>query len=378
MLLIGKPLLRALLVSCLAWPAGALAQAPPPASAGLPLALRQIALLELGGAPGNMNAASAGGMIIISNTAWAGEAKVAVFDPVRRRVIGHIPGIIQPRGIASDEIAKQLYIADAAASSVAVVSYDGWKLARRIAVPVPPGDIALGGNMLWIASARGNDLYGVPLDAANASNAQTTKFDAGGRISGIAYDAASHRLFASLNDRAAVAVIDTQTPTAAPTIWKLAASEPTGIAADATTGHLFVAVRYAVLSLDLATGRELSRAPAAAGADTLRLASLHLGDKDDLPTNDLDAAQSSQSATPKNPQPPPAPNTLWVGATDGTIALLAISSSGILSPEVEFHSDVRGSHFAYDPERHSAFLPGGRNGKARLAIIRAIAAGSSH
>ena len=116
----------------------------------------------------------------------------------------------------------------------------------------------------------------------------------------------------------------------------LFASQPTGIVYDRKLDRLYVAVRYAVLSVNPNDGAELARVPADGGIDRLWL------DEDS--------------------------RTLY-GAAGGS--LLVMRADARLHALAELQTDVKGYSVAYDPERKLVFFPGGREGRSKLLLLKA-------
>jgi hypothetical protein len=99
-----------------------------------------------------------------------------------------------------------------------------------------------------------------------------------------------------------------------------------------------LAVRRAVIELDATTGNEIARAPAPAGADSLW----------------LDTAAS----------------VLYVASGGGYVNLY--NTQGGLTAVEEVRTEVRGHSIAYDPARKLVFVPGGREGRSKLLILKQI------
>jgi hypothetical protein len=97
-------------------------------------------------------------------------------------------------------------------------------------------------------------------------------------------------------------------------------------------------VRYAVVTLDADTGAELSRAGAPAGVDSLW----------------LDQASG----------------TLYAAA-GGAVCIMKARPGG-LTLQSELNVDVKGQSLAYDPETKLIYLPGGREGRSKLLIMKEV------
>jgi outer membrane protein assembly factor BamB len=110
------------------------------------------------------------------------------------------------------------------------------------------------------------------------------------------------------------------------------------MALDANARRLYVAVRYAVVTLDTDSGAELSRIGAPAGVDSLWL---------DQPGGTLYAAAG------------------------GTVCIMKTREGG-LAHDSELNVDVRGSSLAYDPNTKLIYMPGGRDGRSKLLIMKQV------
>jgi DNA-binding beta-propeller fold protein YncE len=117
--------------------------------------------------------------------------------------------------------------------------------------------------------------------------------------------------------------------------FNLSASQPTGLVYDPQYNELYVAVRYAVLAISADTGAEVGRVPAPSGVDALWL--------------------------------DPESHTLYA-ASDGS--LLMMQAKGRLVASEEIPTDVKGHTVAYDAAKRLVLLPGGREGKSKILILR--------
>ncbi len=294
--------------------------------------LRQIALVQLPGQPGFDGVAMANGNIVISHP---GAQSVDIFNPLKRRIVAHVQGISAARGIAVDDASKTVFIADSAKQQIAVVSSSDWSLKKTLHLDIAPQDLVFvpKQNALYVSAVISPSLLFVPLDGT-----APTVIDVGGRVEGMAYDPQTSRIFAAVNNLDEIAVLEgSGAQTKIADHWKLNASQPTGLVFDSQVGRLFVAVRYAVLSLNANTGQEISRVPTSAGTDTLRFE--------------------------------PSDQVLYAGSTDGTVTTIA-ANKGTLLLQNELRTDVKGHCFAVDPQSHLLYLPGGREGKSKLVILK--------
>ena len=117
--------------------------------------------------------------------------------------------------------------------------------------------------------------------------------------------------------------------------FTLQGSMPTGLVYDRQLDRLYVAIRNAVLALDAKTGSEVGRVAAPVGTDRLWL-------------------------DPKS-------RTLFAVAY-GAVAVMHAGNQ--LTAVDELPIDVKGHAFAFDSETEFLYLPGGREGRSKLLILK--------
>jgi DNA-binding beta-propeller fold protein YncE len=293
--------------------------------------LRQIGILDIPGPPGFDEAVFANGMLVLSHEAGN---TLDIFDPARRRVVAQVPGMSSPHGLAVDARNARVYVANSGAGNITVVSSQQWKVERSIPLEAEPYALALapGGQQLFVANARNASITAVDL-----ADGKLTTVDVAGSPQSMAFDPDRHVLYASLQDTAEIITVDPGTLKVMKR-FKLRASQPTAIALNAASHRLYVAVRHAVLTLDAESGNELGRAPAPAGVDSLWI---------DAPAGMLYGASAG--------------GFVDVFRTDST-----------LTPVEEIRTEVNGHTLAFDPARRYIYLPGGREGRSKLLILKQI------
>jgi DNA-binding beta-propeller fold protein YncE len=294
-------------------------------------ALRQIAVLDLPGRPGFDEIAFAHGMILVSH---GGAGTVDLFDPTKRRIVGHILDMSSPRGVAVDESAHLVYIANSGARNIVVVSTDDWQVKRTFPVGSTPDALFLlpAEHSLYVTFPDSQSVAALDI---SLNGQVVSQADVKGRPSAFAYDPSRRQLLLTVQDRRSILVLS-------PTLRVLAhfdlnASEPTGIAFSPLHDRLYVAVRYAVLALDPDTGKELSRSAVAGGIDQLSL---------DEPTSSL------------------------IGVSNGSVFVIPATAS--LGPANEMAVEVKGHTLAYDSANGYVYLPGGREGRSKLLILKRL------
>ncbi|MGC2111020.1 MAG: YncE family protein [Candidatus Korobacteraceae bacterium] len=288
--------------------------------------LRQIGMVNLPGAPGFGQMAFANGLLVMTQT---GASAVDVFDPARRRVVAQITGLQSPRGIAVDENAGKVYVADHGANSIAVINMDGWKVSDSIPLQGSPDTLLLNSGKLYWTDAESGTVALVDVGTKQTVSSVNT----GGTPRDLAFDPGRNLIFVTVQDLHQVIAIDPQTKIV--NRFTLNASQPTGLVFDSHSGELYVAVRYAVLAINASSGVEVNRVSAPAGVDALWL--------------------------------DPGSRVLYA-ASEGS--LLTIHANGRLTPVDEITTQVKGHTVAYDAAKHLVLLPGGREGKSRILILR--------
>lgn len=293
--------------------------------------LRQIAIIDLAGQPGFDAVGIANGALLMAHSA---ANSVDVFDLAKRRVVARVEHVRGAAGIAVDTKDSRVFLSSPDGQSIVVISSESWDVQSVIPVKAPVENILFvpQNGRLYLANSRDQSIgY---LDFAHSNAVQTA--DAGGLPERLVFDPQKNLLYATLQDKHQIGVYDPDLKPVAN--WNLKGSEPTGLAIDPATRRLYVAVRYAVLALNADTGAELNRVGAPAGVDSLW----------------LDSADHKLLA-----------------AAGGTVCIMDVQPYG-LSRGDELNIDVRGHSLAYDPETKLIYVPGGRDGRSKLLILKPL------
>src|SRR5438552_12097991 len=300
--------------------------------------LREIAMLDISGRPGFETLAFARGYLVMAHD---GAGKVDIFDPAKRRFVAEISGIVSPRGVAVDDANGRVYIADAGTNSIEVINSTNWQVEERIALSRAPENLLLlpGTTNLVATNPYARSLTLV----SHQINREMQIIDVSGDPDLMVYDPLRNAIFVTLEDQNMVVAYPASLERDAKPIhtMKLKASQPTGIILVSTSRTLFVAVRFAVLALDADSGAELSRIPVAAGTDRLWLDS--------------------------------AGNVLYAASSDGTVTVMRVKGRQ-LQYDSELKTDVKGHSLAFDSERKLIYVPGGREGKSKMVILKQFGA----
>ncbi len=293
--------------------------------------LRQIAMVDLPGQPGFEAVAMVNGSLLLAHSA---ADTVDVFDLTKRRVIAQVKHVRGASGIAVDEKNQRVFLSSPDRRSIVVISSSTWDVQGMIPVQSEAEHILYvpSNNRLYMANSRDQSIAYVDLAANNAVH----KLDANGLVERLAFDPGKNLIYATLQDKHSVAAYDLELKPVSN--WVLKASQPTGMALDDKARRLYVAVRYAVVTLDADSGAELSRIGAPAGVDSLWL---------DQPGGTLYAAAG------------------------GTVSIMKTRDGG-LTHDSELNVDVRGSSLAYDPNTKLIYMPGGRDGRSKLLIMKQV------
>ena len=295
---------------------------------GFAQGVKEIAMLDVPGKPGFDGMAIVRGMVLISHS---GAGTVDIFDPMKRRLIAHVKGMSEPRGIAVDEDGGQIFIANYGAKNIVSIAAGDWHVIETIQLNAAPANIAFIPSWGVIAATDPIGQQLILIDIRSRQQANTIPL--GGSPSGLAFDNQRGLIYVSLQDSKQVVALNRELQMVRR--MPLNASQPTEVVYDRKLDRLYVSVRYAVLSLN-ADGKELSRVPADGGIDRLWL--------------DGDS------------------QTLY-GAAGGS--LLVMRADARLHAIDELATDVKGYSVAYDPEHKLVFFPGGREGRSKLLMLKA-------
>ncbi len=289
--------------------------------------LSRIAMIDIPGQPGFQAVALFDGKLLISHTA---NDSVDVFDIAKRRVIAQVKDMKGASGLVVDAASGKAYVANADANEIAVLSTKDWSVRQRIPLKAAPRSLLLVPELGTLYSANWHQRSLSAVDLKQGTS-RTVAID--GSPGHLAFDPEQKRLYATLEDVRQVAVLSPELQVVKR--YPIQGSQPTGILFDPTNRRLYVAVRYAVVSLDPDSGREVGRSAAPAGVDTLKLDG----------------------------------NRLYAAASGGVVLIYRVTGSGLVA-EHEVTSDVKGHTLAYDAERGMILLPGGREGRSKLLLLR--------
>jgi YVTN family beta-propeller protein len=297
------------------------------AAFGKTSSLRQVAMVYIPGHPGFQAVGFVDGRLIISHS---GDSAVDIFNVKMRRVDAQIK-IEKPRGIAVDERGAKLYVADAGANSIAVISTKSWKLENTIPVEVQPGPLALSpdGQTLYVGNSAAQSVSAI--DLTKVKPAATVPL---GHVDALVYDAARNAIYATLEDQAQVAVLDPGLKIVRR--FPLIASQPSALALDGQARRLYVAVRNAVVALEADSGREVGRVAAPMGVDSLWL--------------------------------DPGSGTLYAAASNEVDVIS--TKGGQFASKDQLQLTVRGHGLVYDPDRKLLLMPSGHDGRSLVLILR--------
>ncbi|MGI9102369.1 MAG: YncE family protein [Terriglobales bacterium] len=294
--------------------------------------VRRVAMVEIPGNPGFNGVVFTNGCLVMAHP---GASSVDVFNVVKRRVVATLKDMKGASGVAADDKGGRVYVANSDSHEIAVISTKDWKIERRIPLKTSPDALLLVPELGKLYASNWRDQSISIVDLNQGSVADTVVI--GGRPEYLVFDPATRQIFTTLEDLRQVAVLDPSLKIVKR--FPLVASEPTGLALDAKSRRLYVAVRSAVLALDADSGQELRRVAAPSGIDMLW----------------LDEAGGK----------------LYGAAVGGTIAVFD-AAGGKFAADREYNTEVHGHTLAYDPAKKMIFLPGGRDGRSKLLMLRRL------
>jgi len=289
-------------------------------------------MIDLAGQPGFDAVGIANGALLMAHSA---ANSVDVFDLAKRRVVARVEHVRGASGIAVDEKGGRVFLSSPDRGSIVVIAADSWDVKSVIPVKAPVESILYvpGNNRLYLANSRDQSIGYVDF----AHNNEVHTADATGMPEHLVFDPAKNLIYATLQDTRKIGIFDLDLRPQA--YWTVKGSQPTGLALDPNGRRLYVAVRYAVLALNADTGAELNRVGAPAGIDALW----------------LDAGDRKLLA-----------------AAGGTVCIMNTQTNGLTRGD-ELNIDVRGHSLAYDPDTKLIYVPGGREGRSKLLILKPMA-----
>jgi DNA-binding beta-propeller fold protein YncE len=296
--------------------------------------LKQVGMVDLPGTPGFDEAAFAKGILLISH---ATANTVEIFDPRKRRVIGKVSDMSQPHGITVDEDNGRAYIANSGANNLVVLSTSDFQVQRTIALPFSPRALLYVSQtkLIYVVCPEARRLLTVDPKLGTTTHTVDTQ----AHPEYVAYDPGRDLIYVTLQDKKQIQAYRATTLEAVKN-FSLQGSMPTGLVYDQQLDRLYVAIRNAVLAVDAKTGTEVGRVAAPTGTDRLWL-------------------------DPKS-------RTLFAVAY-GAVALLHAGDQ--LTAVEELPIDVKGYAFAFDSETGFLYLPGGREGRSKLLILKQLSSG---
>ena len=295
--------------------------------------LSTVAMIDLPGRPGFDAVAMANNLIVISHT---GANAIDIFDPQKRRLVAQVTNIAQPRGIAVDAKNNRLFVA-IANSVIDVVSSQDWEVKDSFSLQGSPDVLALSsdGTRLYVGDKTNSSVF--VMDTSLRKTIGTVEL--GGRPEAIALGE-GNLVYVTVQDQQSIVSIDPQLKVTGQ--FKVNGSQPTGLVFDAPSHRLFVAVREAVLAISSDNGDEVGRVNAQRGVDTLYF--------------------------------DPASHTLFAS---GGGSILAINTNGGFGALDELLADVKGHTIVFDASRKLIFMPGGREGRSKVLIVRDVTPGAT-
>jgi DNA-binding beta-propeller fold protein YncE len=291
--------------------------------------LRQVGMVDLPGTPGFDEVVFAKGMLLISH---ATANTVEIFDPKKRRVIGKVTNMSQPHGIAVDEESGRAYIANSGANNLVVLSTTDFQVQRTIALPFSPRALLYVPKTKLVYVVCAADQRLLIVDPQLGTTTRTVDTQAHPEY--LAFDPGRDLIYVTLQDQKKIQAYEATELKPAKS-FSLQGSMPSGLVYDPQLDRLYVAIRNAVLDIDAKTGLELSRVAAPTGTDRLWLA--------------------------------PESRTLFAVAYG---AVVLMHAGDRLSATNELPVNVKGHAFAFDGQTKLIYLPGGREGRSKLLILK--------
>src|SRR3954468_12391773 len=125
--------------------------------------LKQVAIIDLPGRPGFDAVAFANNHLVIAHAA---AGTVDIFNPVRRRLVAQVTNLARPTGIAVDEQAGKVYIANSDAKNIVVINTKDWQVASTTPLQAEPVSLLIANKTLYISQPRAFSIATLPLQQA--------------------------------------------------------------------------------------------------------------------------------------------------------------------------------------------------------------------
>lgn len=293
--------------------------------------LRRIAMVDLPGEPGFEAIAVANGNLVIAHAATN---SVDIFNMPRRRLIAQIKNIPGASGVAVDSANRRVYISSKTTPKVFIVTTGDWSVENSILTDAPVDHMLFSpdAGRLFLSSEVAQTITSI--DPAHPDSPQRLNVE--GLPQGMVFDSQQKLLFVVLQDQAQVIGIGEGMQVARR--YQLRGSQPSGLALDTAERRLYVAVRSAVIQVDVQTGAETARVAAAPGVDRLWF------------------DESSR--------------TLYAGAGN-MVQVMRVDGARFLDTS-DNTIEVRGEGLAFDPSTKLVYVPGGREGRSKLLILKQV------
>lgn len=206
--------------------------------------------------------------------AATGNHSVEVVDLKANKIQQSIDGLSKPHGLVWAAATGRLYVADGGLGELRVYKGTPLALAGKLKLSDDADDMVLddSDHLLFVGHGGSNEANPAKIAIVDTERfALVSDLPVAAHPEALDIDPHGRRAFANIADSNEVAVLDTATRGIA-TRWKLTkAADNVPMAFDAEHQSLYVACRTpgTVLALDAVTGKEISRQPAAGGADDL-------------------------------------------------------------------------------------------------------------
>lgn len=244
-------LLVALLAANFTHPTGA-------ASGAVPLPLRSIADIPLGGHPTRLDYASLDVGKHLLFVAHLGDSEVIVFDTETRRVVTRIANVSHVHGVLAIPALGRVYASATGTNEVVVIDETTFKITARMPGGTYPDGMAYApqAHKLYVSDEHGGTDTVIDVQ----SNTRITTIQIGGEIGNTQYDAATHHVFVNAQTRAELVEINPDTDMILRRIPVPGANGNHGLLIDSDGRRAFIACEGndTFIALDLATGKALA------------------------------------------------------------------------------------------------------------------------
>ena len=191
--------------------------------------------------------------------------EVVVIDTEQDAIVGTIPGTTGVHGVAIDHAAGRLFVSAGKLNEVQVVDAKSLAVLSTVPAGKNPDAILYESGTGEVYAFNGRDKSATVFSAASGQVVATIPLP--GKPEFAVADPAAGRVYDCIEDKSEIVAIDAKTHAVVAT-WPIAPGEgPSGLAFDAAHHRLFIATDEMMVIMDSASGQVVATVPVGGGVD---------------------------------------------------------------------------------------------------------------